>query len=289
MLWLDGLVQGVLLGGLYAQYALGMALMFGVMRIVNLTHGDLMILLALVGISLAASYGLGPWWVIMIVLVALGALIGMILQRVILNRVVGADPLPSLIATFGLSIALQNAMLQIWSADTRSLDSGGLAQASFQVGPLFIGVLPLIVLIVATVLTGGLDGVLRFTRFGRGLRAAAADVEAAALTGVNPKRIYAGATAVAVAILGFAAVFQSMRSTVSPADGPFQLIYAFEAVIIGGMGSVWGAFLGAMVLGISQSIGFRIDPGFGILAGHLVFLTVLAVRPQGLLGREMRV
>ncbi|MGD9916059.1 MAG: branched-chain amino acid ABC transporter permease, partial [Rhizobiaceae bacterium] len=219
----------------------------------------------------------------------LGALIGMILQRLILNRVVGADPLPSLIATFGLSIALQNAMLQIWSADTRSLDSGGLAQASFQVGPLFIGVLPLIVLIVATILTGGLDGVLRFTRFGRSLRAAAADVEAAALTGVNPKRIYAGATAIAVAILGFAAVFQSMRSTVSPADGPFQLIYAFEAVIIGGMGSVWGAFLGAMVLGISQSIGFRIDPGFGILAGHLVFLTVLAVRPQGLLGREMRV
>jgi branched-chain amino acid transport system permease protein len=287
MQWLDGLVQGILLGGLYAQYALGMALMFGVMRIVNITHGDLMVLLALTGISLAATFSLGPWTVL-VILVALGAILGLLLQRVILNRVVGSDPLPSLIATFGLSVAMQNAMLQIWSADTRSLDGGGITQASVQVGPLFVGVLPIIVLATATVLTGGLDAVLRFSRFGRALRAAAADVDAAAMTGVNPKSVYAGATAVAVAILGFAAVFQSMRATVAPSDGPFQLIYAFEAVIIGGMGSIWGAFLGAMVLGVSQSIGFRIDPGFGILAGHLVFLIVLALRPQGLLGKDLR-
>ena len=287
MQWLDGLVQGILLGGLYAQYALGMALMFGVMRIVNITHGDLMVLLALTGISLAASFALGPWTVL-VILVALGAILGLLLQRVILNRVVGSDPLPSLIATFGLSVAMQNLMLQIWSADTRSLGGGDITQASVQLGPLFVGVLPIIVLATATVLTGGLDAVLRFSRFGRALRAAAADVDAAAMTGVNPKSVYAGATAVAVAILGFAAVFQSMRATVAPSDGPFQLIYAFEAVIIGGMGSIWGAFLGAMVLGVSQSIGFRIDPGFGILAGHLVFLIVLALRPQGLLGKDLR-
>jgi branched-chain amino acid transport system permease protein len=284
MHWVDGLVQGILLGGLYAQYALGMALMFGVMRIVNITHGDLMILLALIGISLAATFSLGPWSVL-VVLVVLGAILGLLLQSLILNRVVGEDPLPSLIATFGLSVALQNAMQQIWSADTRSLPSAGLAQASVQLGPIFVGVLPVIVLCTATVLTAALHAVLRYTKFGRALRAASADVEAAAMTGVNPKRIYAGATAVAVAILGFAAVFQSLRSTVSPADGAYQLIYAFEAVIIGGMGSIWGAFIGAMVLGISQSIGFRIDPGFGILAGHLVFLIILALRPQGILGK----
>jgi ABC-type branched-subunit amino acid transport system permease subunit len=168
--------------------------------------------------------------------------------------------------------------------DSRSLSGGGIEQASIAVGPFFIGVLPLIVLICATLLTGGLDAVLRFTRFGRSLRAASADVEAAAMTGVNPKRVYAAATAIAVAILGFAATFQAMRSTVAPADGPFQLIYAFEAVIIGGLGSIWGAFVGAMVLGVSQAVGFRISPGFGILAGHLVFLIVLAVRPQGLWG-----
>lgn len=285
MQWLDALIQGVLLGGLYAQYALGMALMFGVMRIVNITHGDLVILLALIGISLANSMHLGPF-VVLAMLVPLAAAIGYVLQRGILNRVVSEDPLPSLIATFGLSIALQNLMLEIWSADTRSLPGGGIEQASFQIGPFFIGLLPIIVLLVATGLTGGLDALLRFTRFGRALRASAADVEAAAMSGINPKAIYATATAIAVGILGFAAVFQSLRSTVAPSDGPAQLIYAFEAVIIGGMGSIWGAFIGSMVLGVSQAVGFRIDPGFGVLAGHLVFLVVLAIRPQGILGRS---
>ncbi|RVV97725.1 branched-chain amino acid ABC transporter permease [Mesobaculum littorinae] len=285
MQWLDGLIQGVLLGGLYAQYALGMALMFGVMRIVNLTHGDLMILLALIGISLSSALGIGPWMVL-VLLVPLAAAIGWLLQRAVLNKVVSEDPLPSLIATFGLSVALQNAMLQVWSADTRSLPGGGIEQASWQIGSIYIGVLPVIVLVAAICLTGGLSQLMSHTRFGRALRASAADVEAAAMTGVNPKTVYALATAIAVGVLGFAAVFQGLRSTVAPADGAAQLIYAFEAVIIGGMGSVWGAFLGAMVLGISQSIGFRIDPGFGILAGHLVFLLVLAVRPQGIFGRN---
>jgi branched-chain amino acid transport system permease protein len=285
MQWLDGFIQGILLGGLYAQYALGMALMFGVMRIVNISHGDLMILLALIGVSLSVSFGLGPF-ALLVVLVPIAAAIGYVLQRGILNRVVSQDPLPSIIATFGLSIALQNAMQQIWSADTRSIAGGGIEQASWQIGSIFIGVLPVIVLIVATALTGGIDALLRFTKFGRALRASAADVEAAALTGVNPQAVYALATALAVGILGFAAVFQGLRSTVAPSDGPAQLIYAFEAVIIGGMGSIWGAFLGSMVLGISQAIGFRINPGFGILAGHLVFLAVLAFRPQGIFGRS---
>lgn len=284
MQWLDPLIQGVLLGGMYAQYALGMALMFGVMRIVNVSHGDLVILLSLIGISLATHFGVGPFSV-MLALVPLAVLMGWLLQKAILNKVVGEDPLPSLIATFGLSLALQNLMLQIWSANSRSLPGGGIESASIEVGGVFIGLLPVIVLVVATALTWGLDLLLKRTRFGRALRAAAADVEAAAMTGINPRAVYAMATAIAVGILGFAAVFQSLRSTVAPADGPAQLIYAFEAVIIGGMGSVWGAFAGSMVLGVTQAIGFRIDPGFGVLAGHLVFLIVLATRPQGLFGR----
>lgn len=285
MQWVDAFIQGVLLGGMYAQYALGMALMFGVMRIVNIAHGDLVILMALIGISLAAVFGFGPFTLILL-LVPLAAIIGWVLQRTILNKVVGDDPLPSLIATFGLSIALQNLMQQIWSADTRSLPGGGIEAASVNIGGLYLGVLPVIVLVFAIVLTGGLDSLLRFTRFGRALRAASADTEAAAITGVNPRTVYAMATAIAVGILGVAAVFQALRSTVSPADGSAQLIYAFEAVIIGGMGSIWGAFIGSMVLGISQAIGFRVDPGWGILAGHVVFLLMLATRPQGLLSRR---
>ena len=284
MQWFDALLQGILLGGMYAQYALGMALMFGVMRIVNVSHGDLVILLSLIGISLSGQFGLGPVSVA-VALVPLAVLMGWLLQKTILNRVVGDDPLPSLIATFGLSLALQNLMLQIWSANSRSLPGHGIESMSIQIGNIYLGVLPLIVLGFAVGLTWGLDVLLKRSRFGRALRAASADVEAPSMTGINPRAVYAMATAIAVGILGFAAVFQSLRSTVAPADGAGQLIYAFEAVIIGGMGSIWGAFLGAMVLGITQAIGFRIDPGFGVLAGHLVFLIVLATRPQGLFGR----
>ena len=282
MQWLDAVVQGVLLGGAYAQYALGMALMFGVMRIVNIAHGDLVILLALIGISLTAAFGLNPF-TLMLLLVPMASAIGWVLQRTILNQVIGDDPLPSLIATFGLSIALQNLMLEIWSADTRSLPGGGLESASVGIGSLHVGVLPLLALAAAIIVTGGLDALLRFTRFGRSLRAASADVEAAAITGVNPRAVYAAATAIAVGILGVAAVFQSLRATISPADGPAQLLYAFESVIIGGLGSIWGAFLGATVLGVAQVVGFRLDPGWGVLAGHMVFLAVLATRPRGLM------
>jgi branched-chain amino acid transport system permease protein len=285
MPWLDALVQGLLLGGMYAQYALGMALMFGVMRIVNTAHGDLMVLLALMGVSLAGALAVGPY-VVVAMLVPIAAVLGWLLQRLVLNRVLGNDPLPSLIATYGLSIALQNLMLQVWSADTRSLPGDGLEFDSIALGELFIGVLPLQIFTAALLMSAGLDLMLRYTAFGRALRAAAADPEAAAITGVDPQRVYAAATALAVGMLGVAAVCQSLRATVSPADGPAQLIYAFEAVIIGGMGSVWGAFLGAMVLGVAQAIGFRLDAGWGILSGHLVFLAVLAIRPQGLMSRR---
>jgi branched-chain amino acid transport system permease protein len=284
MKWVDAVIQGVLLGGLYAQYAIGLALMFGVMRIVNIAHGDLVILLALIGISISGAWGLGPAFLILM-LVPLGAIMGWVLQRAVLNRVVGPDPLPSLIATFGLSIALQNFMLQVWSADTRSISAGVLSTMSVQIGSLFIGILPIIVLLCAIILTAGLDAVLRMTSFGRALRAAAADHEAATLSGVNTKEVYARATAITVGVLGMAAVFQATRTTVAPADGGAQLIYAFEAVIIGGMGSIWGSFAGAMTLGIAQVVGFRIDSGLGILLGHVVFLIVLASRPQGLMSR----
>ncbi|MFK3692476.1 branched-chain amino acid ABC transporter permease [Agrobacterium tumefaciens] len=284
MTWLDALIQGVLLGGMYAQYALGMALMFGVMRIVNIAHGDLVVLLALIGISASVAFGVGPLPLVLL-LVPLAAVIGWSLQKFVLNKVVAADSLPSLIATFGVSIALQNLMLEIWSADTRSMSGGGIEAASVDIGGIYIGLLPVMILIAATLLTLGLDLTMRRTRFGRALRAAAADTEAAAMSGVNPRVVYAYATAIAVGILGLSGVFFALRATVSPADGPAQLIYAFEAVIIGGMGSIWGGFVGSMVLGIAQAIGFRIDPGFGTLAGHLVFLTVLATRPQGLMSK----
>lgn len=287
MQWLDATIQGVLLGGLYAQYALGMSLMFGVMRIVNTAHGDLLILLSFAAIALAVHLGIGPY-ATMLALVPLAAVAGYALQRLVLNRAVGSDPLPSLIATFGLSITIQNALLVAFSADARSLPGGGLESASLSLGPLYVGLLPVQIFFAALLLTGAVHLLLRRSRFGRALRAASADADAASITGVNPKHVYAGATALAVGVLGVAAVFHSLRVTVSPADGPGQLIYAFEAVIIGGMGSLWGGFLGAMLLGVAQAVGGRIDAGWGSLAGHVVFLAVLAMRPQGLLNGSAR-
>lgn len=283
MQWLDAAFQGVLLGGLYAQYALGMTLMFGVMRIVNAAHGDIMVLLGLCGIALTAWLGIGPY-AAMALLTPIAIVLGFSLQRMVLNRLVGDDPLPSLIATFGLSTALQNLLLEVFSADARSLNAGGLESASLSFGELHLGVLPLQIFGVALLLTAGLHAVLKRTRFGRALRASAADAEAASITGVDPKRIYAGATAIATGLLALAGVFQAMRATLSPADGPAQLIYAFEAVIIGGMGSVWGAFAGAVVLGVAQVLGSRVDAGWGSLVGHLVFIAILCLRPQGLVG-----
>jgi branched-chain amino acid transport system permease protein len=287
MQWLDAVVQGVLLGGLYAQYALGMSLMFGVMRIVNTAHGDLLVLLAFAAITLAAQFGLGPY-ASMALLTPLAAAGGYALQRGLLNRVVGNDPLPSLIATFGLSLAIQNLLLEVFSADARSLSGGGLESASLALGSLRVGVLPLQIFVAAFMLTVAVQLLLQRTAFGRALRASAADADAAAITGVNPRHVYAGATALAVGVLGVAAVFQALRVTVSPADGPGQLIYAFEAVIIGGMGSIWGGFLGAMALGVAQALGARIDAGWGPLTGHVLFLAILALRPQGLISSARR-
>lgn len=287
MQWLDATVQGLLLGGLYAQYALGMSLMFGVMRIVNTAHGDLLILLSFAAIGIAAYLGLGPY-ATMFALVPLAAVAGYALQRLLLNRTVGDDPLPSLIATFGLSITIQNTLLAAFTADARSLPGGGLESASIEVGPLYVGLLPVQIFCAALLLTGAIHLLLHRTRFGRALRAAAADADAASITGVNPRHVYAGATALAVGVLGVAAVFHAVRVTVSPADGPGQLIYAFEAVIIGGMGSLWGGFFGALLLGVAQAVGGRIDAGWGSLTGHLVFLAVLVIRPQGLFGRGTR-
>ncbi len=285
MKWVDAVIQGLLLGGLYAQYAIGLALMFGVMKIVNLAHGDLVILLALIGISLTAAFKIAPAFIILL-LVPIGAAIGWALQRGVLNRVLGTDPLRSLIATFGLSMALQNFMLEVWSADTRSLYAGKLSVMSVPIGPFYFGVLPIIVFVFAVVLTGGLHAVLQVTAFGRALRAASVDRDAATLSGVNTKAVYSLATAIAVGVLAAAAIFQATRTTVAPADGGAQLIYAFEAVIIGGLGSVWGAFLGALILGVAQVVGSRIDPGWGILSGHIVFLIVLTLLPQGLTARR---
>lgn len=278
---IDILVQGVLLGGLYALFALGLSLMFGVMRLTNTAQGDFIVLGGFAAIAAATQLSLHPGLAGLLLLpVAFG--VGYALQRWVLNGTLGKDPLPSLVVTFGLSIVVQNALLEIFSADPRSLDSGGLNTQGLALGGLNVGVLPLVILAVAAGCTAGLQWLFASTSLGRAFRAVSDDREIAELMGLSAPRIYALATAIAFVLIALAGLLQAMRTTVSPADGPLLLLFAFEAVIIGGMGSFWGTFVGAMVLGLTQQIGFRLDPGWGLWAGHIVFLALLVVRPQGL-------
>jgi branched-chain amino acid transport system permease protein len=278
----DTIIQGILLGSLYALFALGLSLMFGVMRLVNTAHGDLVILAGFTGVLLNQVFGVGPFTA-MIAVVPLAFALGYGLQRLVLNRTLSRDPLPSLVVTFGISIVIQNLLLEIFSADTRSLSAGGLEARSIELVPgLAVGVLPLIILATALAVSTGFQWLFGSTRLGRAFRATSDDGEAASLVGIDRHHVFALATGLAIGILGIAGIFQAMRTTIAPTDGPAQLIYAFESVIIGGMGSFWGTFLGGLILGVSQAIGFRLDPGWGILVGHLVFVAVLVVRPMGL-------
>jgi branched-chain amino acid transport system permease protein len=279
---LETLVQGVLLGGLYTLFALGQSLMFGVMRLTNTAHGDFIILAAFAAIGGIALTGGEPGWIALAVLpMAFG--FGYALQRYVLNGTLGKDPLPSLVVTFGLSIVIQNLLLEIFSADPRAIETGGLATRGVQLGDaLSLGVLPLIVFALAVSATGALQWLFARTAIGRSFRAVSDDREIAELMGLDAKKVYALATAITFVLIAVAGILQGMRTTVSPSDGPLLLLFAFEAVIIGGMGSFWGTLAGAMILGLTQQIGFRLDPGWGIWFGHIVFLAVLVLRPQGL-------
>lgn len=279
----ETLVQGMLLGGLYTLFALGQSLMFGVMRLTNTAQGDFIILGAFAAITGISVLGL-PTGLALACVVPIAFGFGYVLQRYVLNGTLGRDPLPSLVVTFGLSIVIQNLLLELFSADPRSIQTGGLASQGIAITEHFsLGVLPLIILLVAIVATASLQWVFSHTAIGRSFRAVSDDREIAELMGLNSAKVYALATAIAFALISIAGIFQGMRTTVSPSDGPMLLLFAFEAVIIGGMGSFWGTLAGSMILGISQQIGFRVDPGWGIWFGHLVFLVVLVVRPQGLL------
>ena len=287
---LETLLQGLLLGGLYCLFALGQSLMFGVMRLTNTAQGDFIILgsfAAIAGMSVLASTGVAASaWAplgVALALLPLAFAFGYVLQRYVLNGTLGRDPLPSLVVTFGLSIVIQNLLLELFSADPRSIETGGLNTESLALpGGLAIGVLPLLIFAIAVAATAGLQWLFNRTQLGRAFRAVSDDKEIAELMGLNSNQVYALATASAFVLIALAGVLQGMRTTVSPSDGPLLLLFAFEAVIIGGMGSFWGTLVGALLLGLTQQIGFRIDPGWGIWFGHIVFLVVLVLRPQGL-------
>lgn len=284
---LDTLLQGALLGGLYALLATGLSLIFGVMRLVNIAHGDLIVLAAYVALLLVQTTGIDPIASLVLVVPLMFAL-GYVLQRGLLNRTLGHDILPPLLVTFGLSIVIQNALLEGFSADSRKLQAGALETASIPLGPdLAVGWLPLIIFLAAVAVIAALQWMLYRTRLGRAFRAVSDDPETARLYGVDNHHLFALAMAIALAAASVGAVFLALRTNFDPAVGPARLLFAFEAVIIGGLGSLWGTLAGGVILGVAQGIGASLDPAWQLLGGHLAFLLVLLLRPRGLFPRAV--
>jgi branched-chain amino acid transport system permease protein len=285
MVWINIIIQGILVGGLYALFAAGLSLIFGVMRLVNIAHGDLIVAVAFLAWSVVYATGMHPL-ASLILVIPLAMAFGYGLQKFILNRTLGKDILPPLLVTFGLSVILQNGLLALFTADSRKLQAGALETASFPLLPgVAIGYLPLLNFAVAIAVIAGLQYMFYSTALGRAFRATSDDSETAQLMGLDKNKVYAWAMALCLGVVAIAGVFLAIRSNFDPFMGPGRLIFGFEAVIIGGLGNLWGTLVGGVILGVAQAIGAQIDPGWQLLAGHLVFLFVLAVRPRGLFPR----
>ncbi len=283
--WGDIVVQGSLLGGLYALFAIGLSLSFGIMRLVNIAHGDLIVLCAYVAMIATSVTGLDPIASLAIVIPVMFAF-GYALQRGLLNFTLTGGLLPPLLVTFGISVIIQNALLIAFGAYTRRLHQGAIETQSILLpGGIQVGVFPLMVFAIAVGAIGGLQLLFYRTGLGRAFRAASDDPDTAELMGIDNRHLYALAMAIAMTFTALAGVLFAIRTTFDPAAGPIRLIFAFEAVIIGGLGSLWGTLIGGMVLGIAQSVGAALSPTWQILAGHIAFLIILVVRPSGLFPR----
>ena len=281
MEWINVIVQGMLVGGLYAMFAAGLSLIFGVMRLVNIAHGDLIVLAAYLALVVAQTLGIGPLIALIIVVPAMAA-IGYALQWFVLNRALG-DDLPPLLVTFGLSVIIQNGLLTLFTADSVKLQAGPIEVATIRLAEgLYVGVLPLLQFAVAVAVIAGLQLVFYRTALGRAFRATADEPAVAQLMGLDNRHVFALAMALSLAVVAIAGVFLAVRANFDPSQGPARLIFGFEAVIIGGLGSLWGTLAGGLILGVAQAVGAHLDPGWQILAGHIAFLIVLAARPQGL-------
>jgi len=287
MAWVNAIIQGILIGGLYALFACGLSLMFGVMKVVNLAHGDLAVLAGYIGVGVIAVTHVPVLWSIPVVVVLMAG-IGYILQRSLIQGAISRGELTTLIVTFGLSIIIENALQQFFTANSRGLGVGdSFITASFSIGSqITIAWLYVVIFVLAVVVLLGLSLYLSRSRYGRLIRAVADDQEAAQLSGANYRHVFGIAAAIAFGTVAVAGMFEGMITTISPTLGTDTiLLFAFASVVIGGLGSLWGTLLGGVILGVSQAVGAQISPSWEQLAGYAVFLLVLVIRPQGLVGQ----
>jgi branched-chain amino acid transport system permease protein len=283
----ETLIDGLLLGALYALFGLGLSISLGVMRMINIAHGDFIVVGAYLTSLTMQMAGVQPLASLIVVVPAM-FMLGWLLQRLLLNRVVGASMFAPLLVTFGLSVIIQNLLQETFTADTRSLQAGDIARRGFEVGSISIGILPLLSASVAVLLFALTHLLVARTHFGRQSRAVADDPATARLIGVDDRNFFAIVTGFVFAVIAIASVLYAMRTPFSPSAGPERLLYSFEAVVLGGLGSLWGTLAGGLVIGVAQLFGARISSGLGPFFGHLIFLLLLLARPNGFFNRQAR-
>lgn len=287
MVYVETIINGILLGGLYGILGLGLALVFGVMRVINVAHGEFIVGAAVMAaMLLGVMPGLNPL-VALIPVAAVAFVIGYLFQTLLLNTVVRrGDMLAPMLVTFGVSIVIRNLMLAVFGSNPMAINAGPLAKASFEILGIHIGLLPLITLAIAVALFGLLQYAINATTFGKTVRATADNPEIVRLMGVNPKRVYALVMGIAFTMAAVAGVLLAMRTSFSATSGIDRILIAFEVVVLGGLGSFWGALIAGILLGVVQLLCFQFDANSGLLYAHLLFFLFLIIRPNGLLGAK---
>jgi branched-chain amino acid transport system permease protein len=286
VIWLNILVEGTLIGGFYALFACGLSLMFGVMKVINLAHGDLAVVAAYIAVFLVPHLHV-PEVLSFLVVVPLFGLIGYLVQRTLIQKSIDRDPFTTLLVTFGLSVVIENLLLEGYSANGQVVNIGSLGYNSWHPGSIFyLSYVSLAVLGTSVVVLGALQLFLSKTSLGRQIRAVSDDQEAAQLSGTNYRHIFGVAAAIAFATVALAGIAYGMTTQFTPTSGGINLLFAFEAVVIGGIGSLWGTLIGGISLGIAQQLGAHFNPQYPTLFGNILFLLVLAVRPQGFFGKK---
>jgi branched-chain amino acid transport system permease protein len=286
VIWLNVVIQGVLIGGFYALFACGLSLMFGVLKVINLAHGDIAVVAGYVAVFLTPHLHIPEVWSFLVVVPIFG-LVGYVVQRTLIQKSIDRDPFTTLLVTFGLSVVIENLLLEIYSANGQSVNIGDLIAKSWHPASIiYVSYVSLGVLAVAVAVLGLLQLFLSRTGTGRLIRAVADDREAAQLSGANYRHIFGIAAAIAFATVALAGIAYGMMTQFAPTSGGVNLLFAFEAVVIGGIGSLWGTLIGGVALGVAQQFGAHFNPEYQILAGNVLFLVVLAIRPQGLFGRR---
>ena len=286
MVWLNVVIQGVLIGGFYALFACGLSLMFGVLKVINLAHGDMAVVAGYAAVFLTPHLHIPEVWSFLLV-VPLFGLIGYVLQRTLIQKSIDRDPFTTLLVTFGLSVIIENLLLEIYTANGQTINIGSLITKSWHpTSIIYISYLSLAVLGAAVLVLVFLQLFLSKTGTGRLIRAVADDREAAQLSGANYRHVFGIAAAIAFATVALAGIAYGMMTQFAPTSGGVNLLFAFEAVVIGGIGSLWGTLVGGVALGVAQQFGAHFNPQYQVLAGNVLFLLVLAVRPQGLFGKK---